>query len=200
MSCNFASKITWHVPLQDRQLFPHQPLFKVSLEGGSFTQVLLYDAKCKRRALLPYAKHKLPDEGKTWPDHRNLSLHHLLTAKVLEHLYSLGPAVQSKVSLTHCRLNELSHTLYWKILISILGMSGYVRFSERKMVELFANSGDPDQRQHSAASDLGLHCLQNTLLGVSRLQWVKKLVSGQKLSTLDSRISSSQVFLLKKCE
>ena len=28
--------------------------------------------------------------------------------------------------LTHCSLNELSHTLYWKILISILGMSGYV--------------------------------------------------------------------------
>ena len=35
------------------------------------------------------------------------------------------------------------------------------------MVELFANSGDP------AASDLGLHCLPNALLGVSRLQWVK---------------------------
>ena len=27
------------------------------------------------------------------------------------------------------------------------------------MVELFANSGDPDQTPHSAASDLGLHCL-----------------------------------------
>ena len=40
------------------------------------------------------------------------------------------------------------------------------------MVELFANSGEPDQMPHSAASDLGLHCLPNTLLGVSRLQWV----------------------------
>ena len=38
------------------------------------------------------------------------------------------------------------------------------------MIELFANSGDPDL--HSAASDLGLHCLPVTLLGVSRLQWV----------------------------
>ena len=38
------------------------------------------------------------------------------------------------------------------------------------MVGLFANSADPD---HSAASDLGLHCLSITLLGVSRLQWVK---------------------------
>ena len=43
------------------------------------------------------------------------------------------------------------------------------------MVELFANSGDPDQTLHSAVSDLGLHCLQTTLLGVSKLQWVKSL-------------------------
>ena len=43
------------------------------------------------------------------------------------------------------------------------------------MVELFANSGDPDQMLHSAASDLGLHCLAITLLGVSILQWVKKI-------------------------
>ena len=38
---------------------------------------------------------------------------------------------------------------------------------------LFENSGDPDQTPHYAASDLGMHCLPvNTLLGVSRLQWV----------------------------
>ena len=41
------------------------------------------------------------------------------------------------------------------------------------MVELFANSGDHDQTPPSAASDLGLHCLPVTFLGVSRLQWVK---------------------------
>ena len=41
------------------------------------------------------------------------------------------------------------------------------------MAKLFANSGDPDQMPHSAASDLGHHCLQITLLGVSRQQWVK---------------------------
>ena len=41
------------------------------------------------------------------------------------------------------------------------------------MVELFANSGDPDQTSHSVASDLYLHCLPITLLGVSRLQWAK---------------------------
>ena len=35
------------------------------------------------------------------------------------------------------------------------------------MVKLYANNGGPDQTLHSAASDLGLHCLPNTLLGVS---------------------------------
>ena len=42
------------------------------------------------------------------------------------------------------------------------------------MAKLFANSGDPDQMLHSAASDLGLHCLLITLLRVSSLQWVKQ--------------------------
>ena len=41
------------------------------------------------------------------------------------------------------------------------------------MIELFSNSGGPDQMLHSAASDLGLHCLPIILLGVSILQWVK---------------------------
>ena len=40
------------------------------------------------------------------------------------------------------------------------------------MAKLFANSGDPDQTPHDAASDLGLHCLPNTLFGVSRLKWI----------------------------
>ena len=43
------------------------------------------------------------------------------------------------------------------------------------MVELLANSGDPDQTPHSVASDLGLHCLPITLLRVSCLQWVKHI-------------------------
>ena len=42
------------------------------------------------------------------------------------------------------------------------------------MVELFANSGDPNQMPCSAVSDLGLCCFSVTLLGVSRLQWVNK--------------------------
>ena len=47
------------------------------------------------------------------------------------------------------------------------------RYSYRKKAKLFANSGDPDQMPRSAASDLDLHCLPITRLGVSRLQWVK---------------------------
>ena len=43
------------------------------------------------------------------------------------------------------------------------------------MAKMFANSGDPDQMLHPVASDLGLHCLPGTLLGVSRLQWVNPL-------------------------
>ena len=41
------------------------------------------------------------------------------------------------------------------------------------MVKPFANSGDPDQTPHSAASDLGLQCLSITLLRVSQLKRVK---------------------------
>ena len=43
------------------------------------------------------------------------------------------------------------------------------------MAKSFANSGDYDQTPHFhfVASDLGLHCLAITLLGVSRLKLVK---------------------------
>ena len=76
--------------------------------------------------------------------------------------------------LTHCRLNRIYRTIYWKSLISILGTSGYeIYIFLEKVAKLFANSEDPDQMPHCAASDLGLHCLPITLLRVSRLQWVK---------------------------
>ena len=41
------------------------------------------------------------------------------------------------------------------------------------MAKIFANSGDPDQTPRSVTSDLGLHCLPISFLGVSRLQIVK---------------------------
>ena len=48
------------------------------------------------------------------------------------------------------------------------------------MANVFANSEDSDQTPRSAASDLGLYCLPITLLGVSRLQWVKTNRKSQK--------------------
>ena len=57
------------------------------------------------------------------------------------------------------------------------------------MAEVFANSEDPDQMPRSAASDLGLHCLPITLLGVSQIQWLKGqfdllIRAGQSVSTI----------------
>ena len=42
------------------------------------------------------------------------------------------------------------------------------------MVELFENSDENGQTPRSVASDLGLHCLPVTRLGISSLQWVKE--------------------------
>ena len=60
--------------------------------------------------------------------------------------------------------------------ISILGMPAYVIwvFLEKKMAKIFANREAPDQTPTSEATGLGLHCLPVTLLGVSRLKWVKE--------------------------
>ena len=73
-------------------------------------------------------------------------------------------------SLTQCRLNELSHTLYWKILISIFGMSGCVIWT------FLEKNCWPFYKQWRPWSDAafcgvwsGLHCLPITLLGVSIL-------------------------------
>ena len=44
------------------------------------------------------------------------------------------------------------------------------------MLEPFVNNGAPDQTPSYAASDLGLHCLPITLLGVFRLQWVNDAI------------------------
>ena len=63
-------------------------------------------------------------------------------------------------------------TLIWFVAAHLYIDFRYARlcYLEIQMVELFANSGYPDQTPRSAASDLGLHCLPITLIGVSRLQ------------------------------
>ena len=44
------------------------------------------------------------------------------------------------------------------------------------MNKLFANSGDSDQMQQNAASDLSLYCLPVAYLGVCQLQWVNQIM------------------------
>ena len=67
-----------------------------------------------------------------------------------------------------------SHTIYWKILIWILGNLDIPReksLTYLQTVETYLQTVETLTRLHSAASDLGLCCLQITLLGISRLQW-----------------------------
>ena len=49
----------------------------------------------------------------------------------------------------------------------------YIFLQKNIWTTVFANSEDPDQMPHSAASDMDLHCLPVTHLGVSSLQWAK---------------------------
>ena len=44
---------------------------------------------------------------------------------------------------------------------------------------LNANREDPDQTPHSAASDLGLHCLSMSHLWDARLQWVNDFLQNR---------------------
>ena len=57
---------------------------------------------------------------------------------------------------------------------------GYVRICDldipREKWLNYLQTVETDQTLHSVASDPCLHCLQITLLRVSRLQWVKALV------------------------
>ena len=56
-------------------------------------------------------------------------------------------------------------------LLPIAGCLGII-FDYISLIEIpvvSANSVDPNQRLHSAASDLGLYCLSFTLLGLFRL-------------------------------
>ena len=64
------------------------------------------------------------------------------------------------------------------------------------MVERFANNADPDQTPHSAASDLGLHCLPITLLGVYILQWVNAFIVLWRAFSLAKVIITSKISYL----
>ena len=67
-------------------------------------------------------------------------------------------------TLDWCNFNSMGVTTGWFLLLLPC-------FEEIPVFN--ANSVDPDQMLHSAASYLGLHSLPITLLGVSQLKWVK---------------------------
>ena len=73
-------------------------------------------------------------------------------------------------ALTHCILNRLSLTIYWKSQISILGTSSY----ETHIFLIWLNNMQTVETliRHCILWHLGLHCLAITLLLISWLQWV----------------------------
>ena len=82
--------------------------------------------------------------------------------------------MQNKQLLNPLILNKLFHTIRRSIFdFRYMYVRLYdVAILKEKMVELFANSGDPNQMLYSAMSDLGLLCVPVTRLEVSSLQWV----------------------------
>ena len=62
---------------------------------------------------------------------------------------------------------------------------------------MFANSEDPDQTPRYATSDLGLHCLPATRLGVSSPQWInlKIHIKGGLKNDTSSNFSIDNVYL-----
>ena len=66
---------------------------------------------------------------------------------------------------------DLSIPINSKSSFPILGVSG-VLFHE--YIFLSANSEDPDQTPHSAASHLGVHCLPMSQKWDARLIWVNR--------------------------
>ena len=58
-----------------------------------------------------------------------------------------------------------------------------------------ANSVEPDQMPHFAACDLGLQCLPVTLLGVSRLKWVKISNMKEKKNIYSIHVPTAESFL-----
>ena len=57
----------------------------------------------------------------------------------------------------------------------------------------YANSADPDQTPHNAASDLGLHCLPMPLLWDARLKWVQPIPVSLKIEYRLSRYTGTSV-------
>ena len=67
---------------------------------------------------------------------------------------------------------EIDHEIFSTVILYLLLIQdGQLSVSGERLCTILVNN--TDQTLHSAASDLGLHCLPITLLPVSQLQWVK---------------------------
>ena len=67
---------------------------------------------------------------------------------------------------------EYSILIYWTSPFIILGVSGVLFLFSSFFIEILVSSVDPEYTPHSAASDLGLHCLPRSLKRDARLIWV----------------------------
>ena len=114
-----------------------------------------------------------------------------------------GTHLQKRTLLTHFRWVDSSQCFgpvyfqqqgFWLVLLLL-----HVCFIE--IPAFNANSVDPDQMLHSAASNLGLHhLLQITLLWVSGLKWVRMEVSASHFERrpFQNRICFPGIWILSK--
>ena len=94
-----------------------------------------------------------------------LSLHVLLRYMLIQPILTEYPPPH-----THTHLPPHHYIFVESSFHSILGMSGYLikkNISREKWLNCLQKSEDRDEIPHSAASDLGPHCLPITRLGVS---------------------------------
>ena len=158
------------------QAILQQILAQLYISGGCFE----YESRKDRGISQPHICRDLLKDVVSMPSNRaklipcNMTYHSVASFEDFRRTAVRKASSIDHFNITHCILNRLSHTIYWKS--PILGAPSYeiLHIPREKMAKLFANSGDPDQTPRSAASDLGLHCLLIILLRASRLQWVKK--------------------------
>ena len=58
-----------------------------------------------------------------------MSTHNMFSLRNKKNIIWILPLICSYDLLTHCRLNEKLHTIYWEILNLILGIPGYVNLT-----------------------------------------------------------------------
>ena len=87
--------------------------------------------------------------------------------------------ISCTITLTHLSLVDSSTALYGQFHFLSKGcLVCFLALPFIMEIPVFnANSADPDQMPHSAASDLDLHCLLISLFGNARHRWVKTCIT-----------------------